>query len=876
MHDSRSAADDAPTPYAGRHEGRLAHRLAANPATWLSIAAVLVLALQEQRVLATFGGTSSGPPWTNMIVPLLLVGSGLLAGRRWRWRVLSVLGATWSAVLLADRAYAEYFHQPMNLQMTSGFSQLWDVRASIAELVQPYDLLMMGGWFVLALFTWYRGPGRFAGAVGRSGQTTGLVLAIAGAAGLAHAGTRAASLDIQAVGGSVGAYAREFGLGWYHLRDLWTLLDGGRSHAPLDDELRDEILAVLLHKQQLNATDSPVFGVARGRNVLLIQLEAFSHALLDLRLHGETLTPTLDRLAREGLSFEFAMDSVGVGRTSDCEFQVLTGLRSHSSKMVAFSHTQHDYTTLADVMAARGAETLSFHGNRGSFWNRSVTHPNYGIARSFFEETYSRSVPRPWGVSDADVFAQVPGHLAALESRFLALLISLSSHHPFRDVPEAVADWPVPAREGSMLAGYLRLARFTDTALGDLMQRMQDAGLAERTLFVIYGDHVPGLDAEGRAALGASTNRDLGHPAQRRVPLIFVAPAAEHALAAGRYAAQHTIATFADIAPTVLHLLGEPVPLGMYGTHLFVPPMARDLVALGEQQGFARGTSIHTLHDVLTETSPEELAALGTWAREAQRQRVLIDAILDHGGQSLAVEFAAAHPPGDAERARLLALAESSADRQPLPDTLQRWEREDVGAQSPLPDGVRMVMLMAPNSAFVRTEIALQNTGAEDVRAIVLAYDGAGRRLWQETPELLAGRVANLDPAGRPTGWPAYVLVGGPAALQVSTVARHPRGVLLQTAIESTAEEVVLSGRIRDDERSYVFFVNIADEPRTVQLSVSVDGEEILTEAIELAPGVRAFQELQLSPRGSGEVVIRARARDVVVDAIHWEEQTGN
>jgi len=871
VHDSSSAADAKPIRPAGPGMGKRSRVPPSNGATWLSVGAVLTLLLQEQRVLSTFGGEGSEAQWTPALMPLVVVGLALIAGTRWRWRVLSLLGAIWSSVLLADRAYAGYFHQPMNLRMASGAGQLWDVRQSIVALVQPYDLAMLAGWIVLGLFAWRSRP-LFPGLIGRSGRATGLLLAVAGSAGLVHAGVRASALEIPALGGSVGAYAREFGLGWYHLRDAWGLLGGGAASRPLDDAQRDRILAALLHKQRLNATNSPLFGVARGRNVVLIQLEAFGHALLDLRLHDGTLTPTLDRLAREGLSFERAMDTAGVGRTSDCEFQVLTGLRSHTTVPVAFAHTQHDYTTLATVMTELGGETLSFHGNRGGFWNRSVTHPNYGIERSDFEETFEATVPRPWGVSDADVFAQLPERLAALDARFVALLISLSSHHPFHDVPAAVADWQVPAEEGSMLSGYLRLARFTDTALGDFMQRMQDAGLAERTLFVIYGDHDPGLDAEGRRVLGERLGRDLDHPAERRVPLLFVAPGAEQQLTVGRAAAATTVATFADIAPTVLHLLGEPVPLGMYGTHLFVPPVARDLVALGEQQGFARGDTVHTLHDDLRGVSPEQLAALDAAAREAQRERVLIDAILDHGGQALAAEFAAAHPPGDAERERLLALAEQPADDELPAGTPRRWTRRHEGSVSPLPDDARLIMLMAPNTAFVRTEIALANTGTVDSSAIVLAYDTPGRELWRETVELPAGQSANLDPAGRRGGWPAYLMVGGPAQISASAVARHPRGVLMQPAVDRTAEVVVLGDRIRDDERSYVFLVNLADAPRTATISVTLDGERRLPSEIELPPGERALQHLILTPRGPGQVEIRVQGRDIAVDAIHWEE----
>ena len=58
--------------------------------------------------------------------------------------------------------------------------------------------------------------------------------------------------------------------------------------------------------------------------------------------------------------------------------------------------------------------------------------------------------------------------------------------------------------------------------------------------------------------------------------MIFLMPGLEETIAVEGEAYRNTVGGLQDIFPTICHLLGIETPLGVWGTHLFVPNEARD------------------------------------------------------------------------------------------------------------------------------------------------------------------------------------------------------------------------------------------------------------------------------------------------------------
>ena len=113
------------------------------------------------------------------------------------------------------------------------------------------------------------------------------------------------------------------------------------------------------------------------------------------------------------------------------------------------------------------------------------------------------------GLSDKEFFKQSMPKLTKINEKYdkwYGLMIMLSNHTPFSDV-EHYGNYEVnmketvtkedgtteevvhPYLEGRKLGNYIKSAHYADEALGELFQELDENGLLDNTVVVIYGDH---------------------------------------------------------------------------------------------------------------------------------------------------------------------------------------------------------------------------------------------------------------------------------------------------------------------------------------------------------------------------------------------------
>lgn len=135
--------------------------------------------------------------------------------------------------------------------------------------------------------------------------------------------------------------------------------------------------------------------------------------------------------------------------------------------------------------------------------------------------------------------------------------LSYDPPEPFRT--RFLADLPAKARPLQRLSAlYDGEIAFTDQELGRLLEGLEELGLSDDTLVVVFGDHGEGLLEHG--FLGHGVN--LYEPAVR-VPLLILGGRAQ---SAGQKIAEPV--GLIDLAPTVLELLGLPLDPALEGASL--------------------------------------------------------------------------------------------------------------------------------------------------------------------------------------------------------------------------------------------------------------------------------------------------------------------
>jgi phosphoglycerol transferase MdoB-like AlkP superfamily enzyme len=322
----------------------------------------------------------------------------------------------------------------------------------------------------------------------------------------------------------------------------------------VDDADRRRVGNFFDQRRAAMSEPSPAFGVAKGRNVILVMAESLERFPIGFALDGQPVAPSLARFASESLDFTNFFDQTNLGTTSDAEFASIQSLHPLPDAVVATRYPANDFHGLPAILAAHGYRSLSACGVTGDFWNMRQMHMNLGFASANFIDRFRPGEMFGMGLSDGEFFDQAGEMLGALDEPFVSFLITVSNHSPYR-LPAEHRRLRLGRLEGTLLGNYLQSVHYFDDVFGRFVEGLRQSGLLERSVVVVYGDHrafwddVPELPR-----LFGFEEKDVYRvwEAERKLPLLIRLPNRE--LAGARDSAGGHL----DIAPTILSLLGLP------------------------------------------------------------------------------------------------------------------------------------------------------------------------------------------------------------------------------------------------------------------------------------------------------------------------------
>lgn len=510
---------------------------------------------------AGIDGTVGSQHWITLGMSLLLVGWTAWLPTVWRRRVLVLEDATFTFLVVSNLWYFRYFGDVLSLQLLVQAFQVGTVGDSIFNLARGTDALFLADFPIFVLIS------RKLRAAPH--PTHSIALAAVCVALGAFLVALPVGQRLSAGGGgmfqnfwSKRFVVRKCGLAFYHGLDLYHFCkDQLFSPSPTEPEQLQE-----WDHQHAASTPVPprseLAGKAAGLNLIIVQVEAAQAQVLGFEVDGQPLTPRLNALAEESLVFDRFFHQAAEGRTSDAEFAVLCSQHPLLSGSVYFRFPGVERRCLPRQLADAGYTTVALHSYQGAFWNRLTIYPNLGFSRFDAEEQFEPGEVVGLGLSDEEFLAQSLTRLEDLPEPFFSFIITLSSHHPFH-IPESHRELSAESVGDDDFADYLHSMRYTDRALGQFIDGLDERGLLEKSVVVVYGDHDMGtIESIDRArdvlmdgAEGAWPSLDF----ERRIPLLIRVPGVQ-----GR---QFTHAGGqVDLMPTLLELLGLPTPTdGMFG-----------------------------------------------------------------------------------------------------------------------------------------------------------------------------------------------------------------------------------------------------------------------------------------------------------------------
>lgn len=326
-------------------------------------------------------------------------------------------------------------------------------------------------------------------------------------------------------------------------------------------------------------------GILKGYNLITICAESYSPYIID-----PVRTPTLYKLSTEGFVFHNYYGSFA-SNTTNGEYTMCMGLYpdlSRSKSTASFYASQMNYLPfcLGNAFRSVGASAWAYHNYTGEYYSRNETHPNMGY--TFQSATDGLDIQLSWPSSDLDMMVESVDDYLSTGEQFTAYYMTFSGHYQYNwDNPmsvknrDVVADLPY----SETVKAYLACNQELESALSYLMDRLEQAGVADKTVIVLTNDHYPyGLtQAEYDELAGKPV--DITFERYRSSFICYVP---------GMRVDVDTYCSTADILPTLLNLFGFSYDSRLIIGRDVLSPQAHDYAVLSDQSFITRDFAFDT------------------------------------------------------------------------------------------------------------------------------------------------------------------------------------------------------------------------------------------------------------------------------------------
>ncbi len=259
----------------------------------------------------------------------------------------------------------------------------------------------------------------------------------------------------------------------YRVYDLFT---GGAEKEELD----------AYYASVVPDPDNEMTGVFKGKNLILIQLEA-----IDTWLINDVCMPNLLAVKEQSLDFtkNYAPMYLSAG-TFNTENLANTGVVSPAVGGSITMYSRNSYPlSAAHLFEEEGYTANSFHGSPGQVYDREVIHKNWG-----YEKYHGYQQMK---ISDYDFDSQMLNAFDMMTSHehpFFTFIITISGHGPYEGSKLSAAYYDqfaaiLPEGTEPMVIHAYAHAYETDRFIGGLMEKLEAEGYLDDTVIAFYSDH---------------------------------------------------------------------------------------------------------------------------------------------------------------------------------------------------------------------------------------------------------------------------------------------------------------------------------------------------------------------------------------------------
>lgn len=528
--------------------------LQSTPKRWMQIKPFLffTVVLLVKSWLAWFVIFDDGPSWTLIFkeLPFIWIFFCLIewfATKR-KIPIYLTVNLVLTGILFAVIMYYKYYGVIVTYKALDQVNQVTAVKNSVFSLLDPYFLFIFIDVIVLAIWlyrsnnakTW---RSKHSGRVRKSTVTTVFVLSLI-----------VCMFNILPNRASMNELVKAEQMGILNY-EAYTILSAAKKpdmvpHTEITQASINEI------KKVKTVNEPKLQGIAKEKNLIIIQLESFQNFLLGLEVDGQEVTPNMNKLMNESLYFPKFYQQVGSGNTSDAEFVVNSSMYIPRTGAASQMYAMKELPSLPKLLKASGYQSATFHTNVVEFWNRKELYEALSFDHYYDAEYFGDEDQIFFGASDEVLYRKSMTKLKDMANSgqpFYAHVLSMTAHHPYTTPPEKDKIVLPETYQKTMVGDYLRAQSYADAALGEFITELKQSGIWDNSLIVIYGDHLGlplySLDQHEKDLMAEIHGREYGYADMINIPLLILGEGIEPEVSS------HTGGQV-DLLPTIANLLG--------------------------------------------------------------------------------------------------------------------------------------------------------------------------------------------------------------------------------------------------------------------------------------------------------------------------------
>lgn len=328
------------------------------------------------------------------------------------------------------------------------------------------------------------------------------------------------------------------GLYEYTYRDMRLSLVNKFSKYGTNEEIE-----TIIKKHHVDIEKNDYTGIFKDKNLVMVMLESIDYATVE-----EDVMPTFTKILNNGWSFPERYSALSDGgSTILTEYVSQTGLFYNPSLYEDIFKSDYTYS-LPNMFNNNGYVTNSMHANSGSYYNRQELHRLLGFNNSYFIKDMNKNgkyvlYNDSQMIDYNELYSKI---IPQDKEKFMSFIITITPHGPYDETNTICNE---NNHNSSQKDCFNYLAEDTDKFIDHLVKKLDNDGLLDDTIIVLYTDHPAYAYDYPEAYLNSLKQIDKNKKI-KSIPFVIYNPNLEAKVF------NNLIINDTDIVPTLLNMFG--------------------------------------------------------------------------------------------------------------------------------------------------------------------------------------------------------------------------------------------------------------------------------------------------------------------------------